>query len=210
MREYINEMKEKVFERKQELLDAALEEFTKNSYENASLNDIIKNAGISKGTFYYHFQDKQALYLFLLESSVDVKMKFINEKMSGIAADYEKMNIFEAFGAQARIGAKFAAEHSEYQKLSAMFLKEKGKEIYEIAKTGLSDTTEKFIEVMVKKAAADGDFREGFSEDFILKTVSYLFIHFDEIYSEEKDRELEEVLRNLDDFVDFLKNGLGR
>ncbi len=203
-------MKEKTFERKQELLAAALEEFTKNSYENASLNDIIKKAGISKGTFYYHFQDKQALYLFLLESCVDVKMKFINEKMPGNAAYYAKMNIFEAFRTQARIGAEFAAEHPEYQKLSVRFLKEKGKEIYEIAKARLTDTTEKFIEVMVKKAVADGNFREGFSEAFILKTVGYLFMHFDEIYSEEKDNELERMLENLDAFVDFLENGLGR
>lgn len=210
MREYIKGMKEKTFERKQELLDAALEEFTKNNYENASLNDIIKNAGISKGTFYYHFQDKQALYLFLLESSVDVKMKFINEKISVSADDYEKMDIFEAFRAQGRIGAEFAAAHPEYQKLSLMFLKEKGGEIYEIAKTRLSDTTEKFIEVMVKKAVAEGNFRGGLSEDFILKTVSYLFMHFDEIYSEEKDHELERMLGNLEAFVDFLKNGLGR
>lgn len=203
-------MKEKTFERKQKLLAAALEEFTKNNYKNASLNDIIKNAGISKGTFYYHFQDKQALYLFLLESSVDVKMKFINEKMPVSAADYEKMDIFEAFRAQGRIGAEFAAEHPEYQKLSLMFLKEKGGDIYEIAKTRLSDTTEKFIEVMVEKAIANGNFRQGFSEDFILKTVSYLFMHFDEIYNEEKDHELERMLENLDVFVDFLKNGLGR
>lgn len=73
-------MKEKTFERKTELLEAALDEFAAKSYDDASLNTIIKNAGISKGTFYYHFADKQALYLFLLESSVKSKWDFINEK----------------------------------------------------------------------------------------------------------------------------------
>ncbi len=49
--EGVIKLKEKSFERKTELLEAALDEFTSKSYEDASLNMIIKNAGISKGLF---------------------------------------------------------------------------------------------------------------------------------------------------------------
>ena len=40
------------------LREAAFDEFSKRRYEQASLNDIIKNAGISKGSLYHHFGDK--------------------------------------------------------------------------------------------------------------------------------------------------------
>lgn len=203
-------MKEKSFERKTELLEAALDEFIVKNYEEASLNNVIKNAGISKGTFYYHFQDKQALYLFLLESSVKTKWEFVGNRIKEYSEDYEKKDIFEKFKLQARIGAEFAATFPKYHRLSKMFTKEKGNEIYEIAKGVLGNGTEKLLEEMIVKAMENGDFNKEFSKDFIIKTVSYMFIHFDEIFYTEEDFELERMLKNLDNFVDFMKGGLGK
>ena len=36
---------------------------TAHGFENASLNRIIKKAGISKGAMYYYFDDKMDLYI---------------------------------------------------------------------------------------------------------------------------------------------------
>lgn len=203
-------MKAKSFERKTELLEAALDEFTTKSFEEASLNSIIKNAGISKGTFYYHFQDKQALYLFLLESSVKAKWEFMSNRMKEHAENYEEKDIFEKFKLQARLGAEFASAFPKYHRLSRMFTKEKGNKIYEITKSVLGSQTETLLETMIIEAIESGDFRDGFSKDFIVKTVSYLFIHFDEVFNTEEDFETERMLKNLDNYVDFMKNGLGK
>ena len=75
-------MNENSFKRKNKLIEAALDEFSSHSYENASLNKIIKNAGISKGLFYYHFEDKKALYSFILETAAGYQVEFINKNMS--------------------------------------------------------------------------------------------------------------------------------
>ena len=48
----------KTFEHKQKLLDAALAEFNEYGYEQASINRILAQAGMSKGQFYYHFKNK--------------------------------------------------------------------------------------------------------------------------------------------------------
>ena len=53
-------------ERRERILDAARIEFIKNGYEGASLNTIISEAGISKGSLYYYFEDKLDLYLTVL------------------------------------------------------------------------------------------------------------------------------------------------
>jgi len=42
-------------------MDAATKEFAKRGYEAASLNRIIREAGLSKGSFYYYFDDKADL-----------------------------------------------------------------------------------------------------------------------------------------------------
>lgn len=44
------------------LLDSAFEEFSGRGYANSSLNRILRTAGVSKGSFYYYFDDKRDLY----------------------------------------------------------------------------------------------------------------------------------------------------
>ena len=48
-------------ERKQQILDAALEIFAKNGYYKASISQIAKEANISKGLLYNYFQNKEEL-----------------------------------------------------------------------------------------------------------------------------------------------------
>jgi len=49
-------------EKRAAILEAARDEFSRNGFEQSSLNEILKTAGISKGSFYYYFEDKVDLY----------------------------------------------------------------------------------------------------------------------------------------------------
>jgi AcrR family transcriptional regulator len=46
-------------------VNAALEEFSGNDFESASLSDIIGRLGIAKGSFYRYFESKEALFDYL-------------------------------------------------------------------------------------------------------------------------------------------------
>lgn len=56
------------------LYEAAVNEFAEKRYEQASLNDILKNAGMSKGSFYHHFGDKFGLYLSMIDIIAQKKL----------------------------------------------------------------------------------------------------------------------------------------
>ncbi|NLY76479.1 MAG: TetR/AcrR family transcriptional regulator [Tissierellia bacterium] len=202
-------MKRKAFEKEDELFKAALEEFSTNSYEEASLNKIVKNAGISKGTFYYHFQDKQALYIYILEQSVKAKWDFINERIKDFDDLDNNRDIFEIFKLQARIGMEFAKKYPKFHMLGKMFSKERGKEIYQIAKGTLGKGSDDLLETMVSRAIEKGDLRKDLPKKFILKIISHLLMNFDEIFNEDEDFELEKIIENLDNYVSFMKYGLG-
>ena len=45
--------------RKQDLLAIAYRMFITQGYENTSVDDIIAEAGIAKGTYYYYFASKE-------------------------------------------------------------------------------------------------------------------------------------------------------
>ncbi len=49
------------------ILDAALELFSHRGYGATSMRDIAGTAGVSTGSVYHHFADKEAIFLALLE-----------------------------------------------------------------------------------------------------------------------------------------------
>lgn len=56
--------------RPEEILDAALDEFTERGFEPARMEDIARRAGISKGGVYLYFPSKTALLEALIEARV--------------------------------------------------------------------------------------------------------------------------------------------
>ena len=52
-------------EKRQKIVEAAMLEFENNSFDSASINQIISVAQISKGSFYQYFEDKKDLYMHL-------------------------------------------------------------------------------------------------------------------------------------------------
>jgi AcrR family transcriptional regulator len=61
------------------LFEAALTEFSMHSFRNASLNNIIKEAGMHKGSFYYRFFNKLDLYLSLIYRMGREKLDFFDK-----------------------------------------------------------------------------------------------------------------------------------
>jgi polyhydroxyalkanoate synthesis regulator phasin len=65
------------------------------------------------------------------------------------------------------------------------------------------------LDHLVDNAIKKGDFSKRFSKDFIMKIMHYLFTNYFEIFNKEEDYELENILKNAENFIDFLKYGLG-
>jgi AcrR family transcriptional regulator len=59
-----------------QLQEAAIDELSLKKYEDASLNDILKNANMSKGSFYHNFGDKFGLYLCIMDIIIKKKISF--------------------------------------------------------------------------------------------------------------------------------------
>jgi len=61
-------------ERRERLLKAAMHAF-REGFKNASTDQIVKNAGISKGLLFHYFGTKEGLYGFLLWYAFDVMVR---------------------------------------------------------------------------------------------------------------------------------------
>ena len=66
-------------EKQEKLLEAATREFSHRPFNEASINQIIKEAGIPRGSFYMYFQDKEDLFRYLLKGYVDQLFMLLEE-----------------------------------------------------------------------------------------------------------------------------------
>ncbi|HLA82955.1 MAG TPA: TetR/AcrR family transcriptional regulator [Thermoleophilia bacterium] len=58
-------------ETRQKLLDSAFSVFATRGYERATVDEIVRDAGFSKGAFYVHFESKEDLFWAMLEGRID-------------------------------------------------------------------------------------------------------------------------------------------
>lgn len=56
-------------------MNAAIKEFAQKGFENASTNEIIKEANISKGLLFHYFNNKKDLFLFLYNYSIEIFLR---------------------------------------------------------------------------------------------------------------------------------------
>lgn len=73
--------------RRAELLDRAAELFVRHGYDNVSLNDLIADAGVSKGAFYHWFPSKDALITALAERSAREVFMGLEGAVAGSGGD---------------------------------------------------------------------------------------------------------------------------
>lgn len=86
-------------EKKQIIREAAIKEFARVPFEKASINQIIQNADISRGSFYTYFADKQDVVSFIFEDSKEQMRRKCEDSLSASNGDYFKMlkDLFELF-----------------------------------------------------------------------------------------------------------------
>ena len=70
-------------ERKQEIINTALKIFIHKGYEKTSVNDILNEIGIAKGTFYHYFKAKEEV----LDAVIADTTETIVNKIEKIIAD---------------------------------------------------------------------------------------------------------------------------
>lgn len=75
-------------EKRERIINSAFEEFSKNGYNNASTNTIVKNAKISKGLLFHYFGNKQKLYNKLSEFAMQIITESISENIDWNITDF--------------------------------------------------------------------------------------------------------------------------
>ena len=192
----------KNFEHEDTLFTAALHEFSLNGYDQASINRILDEAGMSKGQFYYHFRNKEGLYLALIGVMVAQKRDFLQNIMQATTAQNDIYSIFQA---RMTYELAFAREHPAVNGFSESFEREKGSEIYAKAAEQFNLNNDDLLNALIELAYQKGDFRNDIPLEFIKPLLVYIFNHAADMVDLSDPTSFDQ---NLNHLLSVLRSGL--
>jgi AcrR family transcriptional regulator len=77
-------------ERPQEIVEAAFTEFSRNGYATTTLDQIAERAGVTKGTIYVYFENKEHLFISMVREAMKATLDTVQdmfERHGGSTAD---------------------------------------------------------------------------------------------------------------------------
>lgn len=85
-----------------EILDAALKEFAEKGFAGARMDDIAKRAGVTKGTIYLYFENKEAVFKTLVRDSIGATLAGVTANVRDLQGSSKGLLRF-ALGAMAHL-----------------------------------------------------------------------------------------------------------
>lgn len=187
-----------------ELTEATLDEFSKNRFEDASLNDIIKTSGMSKGSVYHHFGDKFGLYLCMMDILAKKKFTFIHQYLE---QNMQSANFFDLITMLSRATMDFMFEdprmHHMYNKVMDQDWDMLSKIIEffpQYYKMGFDQ--------QIKIAMQKGEIDSRFDTRFIAKTIEILLMNSHKFL--ERSSTPEDSIKLINQIMDLLKHGISK
>ena len=85
----MNPMLEKIDpDKREQIINAAMKEFSGSGYDKASTNMIVQQAGISKGLLFHYFKNKETLYSCIKEYAMDFIIRTVQENVNWQEHDF--------------------------------------------------------------------------------------------------------------------------
>ena len=144
-------------DRPREICSAALDVFSEKGFAAAKLDEIARRAGVSKGTLYLYFKDKEDLFRAVVRDTVAPNIDSVRTVVEGIDIPFADvirtfLPRFAAITGQVRVGA-----------VAKMVIGESGN-FPELAKVWHDEVVTKALGLvggLIERAQANGEVREG-------------------------------------------------
>jgi len=182
------------------VINAAVAEFARSPYDQASLTKIVAEADIAKGSMYQYFDTKRELYLYILNMAYAEKKQFLQGVFD------EEDDFFATLKRYYRRSYLFAREYPLYHRIITHYW-DFCAEFEEEIKASRELRANEFIS-MLEAAVAKGQANPGIDKDaafFVYHSVGKELI---ENFLELSEDDQEKHLKFIDQVLDVLALGL--
>ncbi|MGL5314799.1 MAG: TetR/AcrR family transcriptional regulator [Peptostreptococcaceae bacterium] len=190
-------------DKRQRIIKSSIEEFANKGYKNATVDNIVSKAGISKGSIFQYFKNKKNLYLYICDYQINIITKEVFEKRNENETDF-----FELYR---------NASHIKYEILKVSpytfnFFKTMYTDESEVAKNWLNNIMKNKAQIVMDFMGEydRNKFRDDIDIDMAVKTVELTFDGLsmkwiDKLKNENYEEDLKVLFDEVDNYIDFYK-----
>jgi AcrR family transcriptional regulator len=187
--------------RYRELREAAIDEFSQRRYGDASLNDILKKAGMSKGSFYHHFGDKFGLYVAMMDLITRKKLSFFYPLLE---QGLDTSDFFGTLKLAMRATTEFMLADERMHHLSNRLMEEDDHFRGQLFRCFGVDYYQSFND-WVYQAVQSGEIDSRYPPEFVVKVVEIMFANVHKLLSA---GDPEHLLETACQVIDVIQHGI--
>lgn len=182
-------------DKKGRIIRAAMEQFAKNGYKKATIDEIVAEAKISKGLIFHYFGNKKKLYLYLYEFAYGLVYGRITQS-------FEESDLFERIRESEQIKLAVMSEYPYVLDFLLSVRRETDgtlrEEISKIKVESFPPWKESFL-----PGLDASKLREGIDLEKVIKIISWTT---DGLLAQHKDGFiLEEIFTEMDQYLDLMR-----
>lgn len=186
--------------------DVAIDEFAEYGFETASINRIVKAAGIAKGSFYQYFEDKADLFMHIIEVVGQKKVEYISPVMMN-PTDHDFFTLLEELY---RSGLAFAKDYPKESKISFEVYKNQTNPIFSVVMQESRRMAKEFYGSLLDMGIQRGEIDPEIDKSFISHTLIQLQLSMLDYYLETNDGATwgSDIMPTVQLMINFIKNGI--
>lgn len=193
-------------EKRERIEASAIREFRDYYFDASSVNRIVEEAGIAKGSFYQYFEDKKDLYKHVMSIIIQKKMEYMTPTLMNPMG----LDIFSLIREMYVSGLSFALKNPDLLEISNKLLSDPNHEMYkEIVEENKEKSDQVFYQLL-KMAEERGEIRPGLDLLLVAYLLTSLNISVSDYYMRRKDPKTyrEDMLDAVNSFLDVVKYGI--
>src|SRR6266540_2358361 len=160
---------------RRQILEAAARAFAEHGYSGISLNDIVRESGLTKGAFYFHFPSKEALAIAVFR---DRQERWVGQTMSAVM---QHPRAIDQLDAMLDVGCDIHERDGSAHAISRLCNEWSSQE--DLAKHSRSHLKTWFdiTTQLILRAQEEGDVRGDIDARVVAETICSAFIGIEEI-----------------------------
>lgn len=198
--------------KRERIVEAAVEEFSRHGFRQASLNRLAESLGISKGSLFQYFGNKEGLFLFIFDHAVDL----VRQRLAQVKQHTAEKDFFEKIRQSLLAGVDFIQRHPRVYRIYLMMLFQEDFPMRDTLLQRVRFFSAEYLRPIVLRGMARGELRSDVDPDcvvFFLDAVMDRFLQAHCVSFLDGGTGLYEGARDvtervIDDFIKVLKGGL--
>jgi len=178
---------------KMSIFNSAIKVFSDSGYDGATMDDIAADAGVAKGTLYYHFKSKEEIFKYIITEGMTLIREKMEEEASKAQDSLSKIKVM------CRVQLSLVYENRDFFKVIMSQLW--GKEIRQIQLRDYIESYIKTIQSYLQHAMDEGAIKNGeasFMAYTFFGTICSAAVY--ELINKDK-KEVADVIDNLTNYI---------